>query len=147
MARLEKRTDDSMESGFVPHLHASDGQDPKVAGSGSADLGASLEAGGDGGRDRGNSSYGHGGLGRRGGVDFCNRPRNNGDWRGRSDHDRQEDGSYRRLKLNFPSFDGETDSLLWINKYETYFHGMRTMAEEKVWITSLHLDGVAAEWY
>jgi hypothetical protein len=24
---------------------------------------------------------------------------------------------------------------------------MRTMAEEKVWITSLHLDSVAAEWY
>jgi hypothetical protein len=40
-----------------------------------------------------------------------------------------------------------TDPLPWINKCETYFRGMRTMVEEKGWIASLHLDGMAAEWY
>jgi hypothetical protein len=28
-----------------------------------------------------------------------------------------------------------------------HFRGMRTMAEEKVWIASLHLKGVAVDWY
>ena len=46
-----------------------------------------------------------------------------------------------------PHFDGETDPLPWINKCEHFFQGYRTMEEEKVWTTSLHLDGAAAEWY
>jgi hypothetical protein len=50
----------------------------------------------------------------------------------------------RRPKLNFPSYDGESDPLTWLNKCKTYFRGMRTM---EVWIASLHLEGVAAEWY
>jgi hypothetical protein len=79
---------------------------------------------GRGGRDR----YG----GDRGGCNF-----------GRFHH---EDGVSRRPKLNFPNYDGESDLLTWLNKCETYFRGMRTM-EEKVWIASLHLEGVAAEWY
>jgi hypothetical protein len=60
---------------------------------------------------------------------------------------RHEDNVSRRPKLNFPSYDGESDPLTWLNKCETYFRGMRTMGEEKVWIASLHLEGVAAEWY
>jgi hypothetical protein len=147
MAQLEKRTDDATESGSGPHLPASDSPDLKAGGSGLADPNAPLEVGGDGGHDRGNSSRGHGGLGGHDGDDFCNRPRHDGGWCGQYDHDRQEDAGYRRPKLNFPSFDRETDPLPWINKCETYFRGMRTMAEEKVWITFLHLDSVATEWY
>ena len=52
-----------------------------------------------------------------------------------------------RPKLNFPHFDGESDPLPWINKCESYFRGMCTLEEEKVWMASLHLDGVASEWF
>ncbi|KAL6640841.1 hypothetical protein ACP70R_021964 [Stipagrostis hirtigluma subsp. patula] len=49
--------------------------------------------------------------------------------------------------INFPHYDGEADPLTWINKCESYFRGMRTMPEEKVWLAALHLEGAAAEWY
>jgi hypothetical protein len=60
-------------------------------------------------------------------------------------HDRIDDGGYRRPNVSFPHYDGESDPLPWINKCETYFRGMRT--PEKVWQTSLHLDGVATGWF
>jgi len=69
----------------------------------------------------------------------------------RFDHqDRRGHDDWRRPhrpKLNFPHYDGESDPLPWLNKCESYFRGCRTMDEEKVWLASLHLDGVAAEWY
>lgn len=34
--------------------------------------------------------------------------------------------------------------LPWITKCESYFRGMRTLNNERVWMASLHLDGVAA---
>ena len=52
-----------------------------------------------------------------------------------------------RPKLNFPSFDGTSDSLPWLTKCVAYFRGMRTMEEEKVWMAMMHLEGIAAEWY
>jgi hypothetical protein len=52
-----------------------------------------------------------------------------------------------RLKINFPSFNGETDPLTWLNKCATYFHGMGTVDDERGWMASLHLDGIVAEWY
>jgi hypothetical protein len=55
--------------------------------------------------------------------------------------------SFHRPKLKFPRYDGETDPLPWLNRCESYFKGMRTMAAEQVWLASLHLDGAAAEWY
>jgi hypothetical protein len=61
--------------------------------------------------------------------------------------DRVDDGGYRRPNVSFPHYDGESDPLPWINKCETYFRGMRTPSDEKVWQASLHLDGVAAEWF
>ena len=61
--------------------------------------------------------------------------------------DRHEQGGFHRPKLNFPSFDGESDPLPWLTKCTSYFRGMRTMEEEKVWLAALHLEGVAAEWY
>jgi hypothetical protein len=47
----------------------------------------------------------------------------------------------------FPSFDGESDTLPHLNKCATYFWGMGTPADERVWMASLYLDGVAAKWY
>lgn len=52
----------------------------------------------------------------------------------------------RRHKLHFPPFDGESDSLPWLNMCETYFREMRTF-EDRVWIASLHLEGAGLEWY
>jgi hypothetical protein len=54
-------------------------------------------------------------------------------------------GSYRP-KINFPKYDGESDPLPWFNKCTTYFRGMGTPPAERVWIASLNLDGIAAEW-
>ena len=82
-----------------------------------------------------------------GGSEFYSRPdrygRPDGYGRGRG---RDDEGGSRPPRPNFPSFDGESDPLTWINKCNTYFRGMRTMAEEKVWLASLHLEGAAAEW-
>ena len=56
-------------------------------------------------------------------------------------------GEPRRPKLNFPHYDGNGDPLPWINKCVTYFRGMSTLEEEKVWTASLHLEGVASKWF
>jgi hypothetical protein len=55
--------------------------------------------------------------------------------------------SFHRPKINFPRYDGETDPLPWLNRCESYFRGTRTMLAEQVWLASLHMDGVAVEWY
>jgi len=75
----------------------------------------------------GGHNYGAGGFYHRGGDDGWRRP--------------------RPPKLSFPRYDGESDPLTWLNKCDLFFRGASTMEEEKVWTTSLHLDGVAAEWY
>jgi hypothetical protein len=125
-----------------------------VAGKGNIDTGGASHGydgrGNDcgrGGGAGGGECGGQGGRGGCGGGDFYGRPQHDGGWGGRYDRDLQEDGGYRRPKLNFPSFDGETDPLPWLNKCETYFRGMCTMVEEKVWIASLYLEGVATDWY
>jgi hypothetical protein len=46
-------------------------------------------------------------------------------------------------KLDFPRFDGKTDPMLFINKCESYFRQQRTMPEERVWMASYQLQGVA----
>jgi hypothetical protein len=56
-------------------------------------------------------------------------------------------GDHRRPKPNFPSFDGESHPLPWLTKCASYFRGMHTLDEDRVWIASLNLEGVAAEWY
>ena len=60
---------------------------------------------------------------------------------------KQQDSGYRRPNVSFPNYDGESDPLTWLNKCATYFRGMRTPTEERVWMASLHLEGVAAEWF
>ena len=61
--------------------------------------------------------------------------------------DRYEDSGPRRPNFTFPHFDGEADPLPWINKCDTYFRGMGVHQDERVWQASLHLEGVAAEWF
>jgi hypothetical protein len=55
--------------------------------------------------------------------------------------------SFHHPKLSFPCYDGATDPLPWLNRCESCFHGMRTVAAEQVWLASLHLVDVTAEWY
>jgi hypothetical protein len=64
-----------------------------------------------------------------------------------SHRDRYEDGGPRRPNFTFPHFDGEANPLPWINKCDTYFCGMGVHQDERVWQASLHLEGVAAEWF
>jgi hypothetical protein len=52
-------------------------------------------------------------------------------------------GSTRFYKLDFPTFDGSGDSLLFLNRCEHYFRGQRTVEEEKVWLAVMHLQGPA----
>jgi hypothetical protein len=66
---------------------------------------------------------------------------------GQFGHNHGEKLGNRRPKINFPTFDGESDPLTWLNKCAMYFRGMRTTADERVWMASLHLEGVAAKWY
>ncbi|WVZ92138.1 hypothetical protein U9M48_038225 [Paspalum notatum var. saurae] len=46
-----------------------------------------------------------------------------------------------------PRYDGESDPLPWLNCCDNFFRGHQTLAEERVWLASLHLDGMAAQWY
>jgi hypothetical protein len=52
-----------------------------------------------------------------------------------------------RLKIPFPTFDGESEPLTWLNKSENYFRGHCVPEDEKVWMASLYLNGTTAEWY
>jgi hypothetical protein len=46
-------------------------------------------------------------------------------------------------KLNFPTYDGKEDPLLWINRCEQFFRGQKTPETEQVWYASYHLTGGA----
>jgi len=65
----------------------------------------------------------------------------------RSEDLRDIDLPPRPKKWDFPRFDGTTDPLLFLNKFEAYFRHHRTMAEERVGMASYHLDDVAQLWY
>lgn len=56
-------------------------------------------------------------------------------------------GAPRFHKLLFPTYDGKEDPLSWLNRCEQFFQGQRTMEEEKVWLASYHMTGVAQQWY
>lgn len=53
----------------------------------------------------------------------------------------------RTHKLDFPTFDGKEDPLPWINRYEQFFRGQKTLASERVWCASYHLMESAQQWY
>ncbi|KAH7528668.1 hypothetical protein FEM48_Zijuj05G0096500 [Ziziphus jujuba var. spinosa] len=50
------------------------------------------------------------------------------------------------LKLPFLKFDGE-DLSGWIYKAEQYFEYQRVLVEQKVQITSFHLEGIVLQWH
>jgi len=65
----------------------------------------------------------------------------------RSEAPREPDHPPKHKKWDFPRFDGTTDPLLFLNKCESYFRQHHTMAEERMWMASYHLDDVAQLWY
>jgi hypothetical protein len=65
----------------------------------------------------------------------------------RSAGPRDQDFPPKHKKWDFPRFDGTTDPMLFLNKCESYFRQHRTMAEERVWMASYHLDDVAQLWF
>ena len=68
---------------------------------------------------------------------------------GSGGHDGQHhiDRPPRFQKIDFLRFDGKSDPMLFVNRCESYFHQQRIMEEEKVWMASYHLEGVAQSWY
>jgi len=59
----------------------------------------------------------------------------------------EDDHSFLRPKMVFPSYDGSGDPLPWINRCELYFRGHNTLDHRKVWMASLHLTDAAQLWY
>lgn len=54
--------------------------------------------------------------------------------------------NHSQLKLNFPRFDGD-DSHGWIYKAEQYFDFKSVPPDQKVSLTSFHLEGLALQWH
>ena len=50
-------------------------------------------------------------------------------------------------KLRFPKYNGADNPLVWLHKCDQYFLSWSTPEDQKVWIASFYLDGVASEWY
>lgn len=50
-------------------------------------------------------------------------------------------------KLEFPTYDGAADPLLWLNQCEQFFREQRTMASDHTWLASYHLTGATQTWY
>jgi hypothetical protein len=96
---------------------------------------------------------GSGGFGTRGGrgghgIREAEGHGNQGDLGGgRFGRDQANDIGPYRPKINFLKYDGESDPLPWLNKCTTYLCGMGTPPDERVWMASLHFDGIAVEWY
>jgi hypothetical protein len=47
--------------------------------------------------------------------------------------------------MDFLWYDGKSDPLIIINRYESYFHQQRIMEEEKVWMASYNLEAGCAD--
>lgn len=56
-------------------------------------------------------------------------------------------GVPRFHRLEFALFDGKEDPLQWLNRCEQFFEGQRTLEDEKVWLASYHMTGIARTWY
>ena len=50
-------------------------------------------------------------------------------------------------KLCIPKYIGVDDPLVWLHKCDQYFLSWSTPEDQKVWIASFYIDGVASEWY
>ena len=59
----------------------------------------------------------------------------------------EDDHSFLRPRMVFPSFDGTSDPLPWINRCDLYFRSHNTPDHKKVWMASLHMTDAAQLWY
>lgn len=55
----------------------------------------------------------------------------------------EPNGVPRFHKLNFQMYENKDDPLSWLNRYEQFFCGQRTMEEYKVWLDYFHMTRVA----
>lgn len=46
-------------------------------------------------------------------------------------------------KLEFSTYDSSVDPLNWLNHYEQFFRGQRTLPSDRTWLASYHLTDVA----
>jgi hypothetical protein len=53
----------------------------------------------------------------------------------------------KSYKLDFTTYDGSVDPLNWLTHCEQFFWGQRTPVEQRTWMASYHLTGVAQTWY
>ncbi|XP_019265334.1 PREDICTED: uncharacterized protein LOC109242914 [Nicotiana attenuata] len=53
----------------------------------------------------------------------------------------------RYTKLDFPTFDGSEDPLIWLHRGEKFFSNQRTNEVDKVELAAFHLLGEAQLWY
>ena len=53
----------------------------------------------------------------------------------------------RYSKLEFPSFDGSEDPLIWLRRCEQFFGNQQTPKGEKVGLAAFHLMGEAQLWF
>lgn len=53
----------------------------------------------------------------------------------------------RLYKIDFPTFDGESDPRPWLTRCNLLFLGQCTQESDKTWLASYHLTGVTALWY
>lgn len=53
----------------------------------------------------------------------------------------------RYTKLNFPTFDGSEDPLIWLHRYEKFFTNQHTSERDKVGLTALHMLSETQLWY
>ncbi|OIT08856.1 hypothetical protein A4A49_55398, partial [Nicotiana attenuata] len=52
----------------------------------------------------------------------------------------------RYTKLDFPTYDGTEDPLIWLHRCEKFFANQRTANQEKVGLASFHMVGEAQLW-
>ena len=62
-------------------------------------------------------------------------------------HVADTEGVPRYHKLDFPTFNGKDDPLVWLNRCEQFFWGQHTKEGYKVWLAAYHMIGAAQEWY
>ena len=53
----------------------------------------------------------------------------------------------RNSKLEFPSFDGSEDPLVWLRRCEQFFGNQRIPEEERMGLAAFHLTGEAQLWF
>ena len=59
----------------------------------------------------------------------------------------EDDQSFLKPKMVFPSYDGTSDPLPWLNRCDLYFRGHNTPEHKKVWMASLHMTDATQIWY